>query len=100
MRHHKQMGCGTAPQTIVCPTKCNEVHTNSMNVTNYIHPSHTTYVNHHLQKNKHYYPHTTSYQNTFDQVNVYGGPRPPGPFSGSQGPGGQNPFFPPNGFRR
>lgn len=73
MRHHNQMGCGRPPKTIVHPTKCNVVHSCTVNETEHIHPSHTTFVNHHLQKNNHVYPHTTSYQNTFNQENVYGG---------------------------
>ncbi|CQR46655.1 Inner spore coat protein D [Paraliobacillus sp. PM-2] len=60
-------------KTVVCPTKYNQMHTCSQSNVNYIHPSHTNVVNHHLVKNTHFYPHTTSYQNTVDMVNVYGG---------------------------
>ncbi|WP_018933749.1 CotD family spore coat protein [Gracilibacillus lacisalsi] len=95
MRHRRPFGCGMPPApTVVYPTKTNEVHTCSESEVKHIHPSHTTCVNHHLVKNTHYYPHTTSYQNTVDQVNVYGGPGPmQGPWNtpGNQlGPGQGN----------
>ncbi|GAA5415334.1 hypothetical protein Pryu01_00358 [Paraliobacillus ryukyuensis] len=67
-------GCMTGPaKTVVCPTNCNEVHTFSQSDVNYIHPSHTNVVNHHTIKNTHFYPHSTSYQNTVNSTNVYGG---------------------------
>ncbi|MGN8647036.1 CotD family spore coat protein [Gracilibacillus sp. HCP3S3_G5_1] len=74
MRHRRPFGCGMPTKKIVYPTKYNEVHTCSESEVQHIHPSHTTCVNHHLVKNTHFFPHTTSYQNTVDQVNVYGGP--------------------------
>lgn len=86
MRHHTpfygNQACGPT-QTIVCPTKCNEVNTASQSNVQYIHPSHTVVKNHHLVKNTHVYPHSTSWQNTVNSVNVYGGspqvPAPPVP---------------------
>ncbi|WP_163537621.1 CotD family spore coat protein [Gracilibacillus sp. YIM 98692] len=92
MRHRPPFGmpnpCGMPAKNIVYPTKCNEVHTCSESEVNHIHPSHTNVVNHHLVKNKHFYPHTTSYQNTVDEVNIYGGPGGPGGLGGPGGPGG------------
>ncbi|HLS59704.1 MAG TPA: CotD family spore coat protein, partial [Virgibacillus sp.] len=35
-------------------------------------PSHTTVVNHHLIKNKHVFPHTTSEKDTVESVDVAG----------------------------
>ncbi|SER12200.1 Inner spore coat protein D [Gracilibacillus ureilyticus] len=78
MRRRPCMPMNTMPaNTVVHPTKYNQVHTCSESVVNHIHPSHTNCVNHHLVKNVHYYPHTTSNQYTVDQINVNGGPVPP-----------------------
>lgn len=120
MRHHKPFGCHKPVQEVVYPTKYNEVHTCSESNVKHVHPSHTKVVNHHLQKNTHVYPHSTSYANDFDSVNVYGGsyevptpprptvPRPPfNPVAGAPVPPagpvpGVNPNFVPGrpGFRR
>ncbi|SHN19104.1 CotD family spore coat protein [Gracilibacillus kekensis] len=94
MRHRRPFGCGMPTQTVVHPTKYNQVNTCTESEVKHIHPSHTNCVNHHLVKNTHYFPHTTSYQNTVDQVNVYGGPmQGPGQFGGfsQPGPGQWNP---------
>ncbi|WP_277680328.1 spore coat protein [Gracilibacillus dipsosauri] len=69
--------CMMPTNTVVHPTKCNVVNTCSESVVNHIHPSHTTCMNHHLVKNVHYYPHTTSNQYSVDEVNLYGGSMPP-----------------------
>ncbi|WP_226034726.1 CotD family spore coat protein [Aquibacillus saliphilus] len=81
MRHH--FGCPKPVNEVVYPTKYNVVNNCFENEVKHVHPSHTTVVNHHLQKNKHVYPHSTSVENTFNSVDVYGGaynvPRPPAP---------------------
>ncbi|MGP4066080.1 CotD family spore coat protein [Oceanobacillus sp. M65] len=75
MRHHgHQCGCGCQrPKQVVHPTKYNCVNQYSESVVEHIHPSHTTVMNHHLVKNKHVFPHSTSVQNTSNSVNQYGG---------------------------
>ncbi|MBM7569868.1 CotD family spore coat protein [Aquibacillus albus] len=102
MRHHKPFGCPKPVDTVVYPTKYNEVHTCSESNVKHVHPAHTNVVNHHLVKNIHEYPHSTSYGNTVDSVNIYGGsyevpspprpnvqPTPPfGPGPGAGGPAG------------
>src|SRR5690625_1812643 len=90
MRHSmKPCGCprpNCGCKEIVYPVKQNVVHTCSEETVKHIHPSHTTVVNHHLVKNEHIYPHSTSFENTFNEVNVFGGaPQTMAPF----GPGGQ-----------
>ncbi|MDC3415336.1 CotD family spore coat protein [Aquibacillus salsiterrae] len=78
--HH---GCHHPVEEVVYPTKYNEVHTCSENTVEHVHPSHTTVVNHHLIKNAHVYPHSTSYANEVDSVDFYAGsyhvPTPPRP---------------------
>ncbi|MDL4840844.1 CotD family spore coat protein [Aquibacillus rhizosphaerae] len=94
MSHHKPFGmnCGCPPETLVYPTKYNQVDTCSENTVNHVHPSHTTVVNHHLTKNKHVYPHSTSYATDVNSVDVYGGsyqvPAPPRPNVPAQAPYG------------
>ncbi|WP_373895405.1 CotD family spore coat protein [Virgibacillus sp. CBA3643] len=74
MRHHHGPNCGCGcPQKIVHPTKHNCVNQFSESVVEHVHPSHTTVMNHHTVKNKHVYPHSTSMQNTFNNVDQYGG---------------------------
>lgn len=72
MRRHHGGHCG-CDKTVVHPTKHNCVNTCSESVVNHIHPSHTTVMNHHTVKNKHFYPHSTSFQNQTNNVNEYGG---------------------------
>lgn len=67
--------CGV--KTVVCPTRYNQVNTCSQSQVNYVHPTHTAVMNHHLVKNVHYYPHTTSYHNRVSHVNLQGGAYPP-----------------------
>lgn len=81
-RHRKHCNC---QKQIVYPVKENVVHCCTEETVKHVHPSHTTVMNHHLVKNEHVYPHSTSVQNTFNQVDVNGGGRPP--FGG--GPGNQ-----------
>ncbi|WP_067836426.1 CotD family spore coat protein [Amphibacillus sediminis] len=74
--------CQTGPvQTIVCPTKHQHVNTCSQSHVNYVHPTHTTVTDHHTIHNTHYYPQTTSYGQTVNQTNVYGGPTWPQGFN-------------------
>ncbi|SDJ68115.1 CotD family spore coat protein [Sediminibacillus albus] len=101
MRHHHGPHCG-CPNPVVYPTKENVIHNCSEQTIDHIHPSHTTIMNHHLVKNNHVYPHSTSVANTVDSVDVYGGSfnvpgnqvagaaTPPGGpgYPGGMGPGG------------
>ncbi|MGM8214616.1 CotD family spore coat protein [Bacillaceae bacterium W0354] len=90
--HHHGPHCG-CPEQIVYPVNENVVHTCSESMVEHVHPSHTTHVNHHLNKNMHLYPHSDSFVNTFESVDLYGGsfevPRPPRPTVGF-GPMGPN----------
>lgn len=97
MWHHHGQHCGChACKTIVYPTKHNCVNKFSESTVNHVHPSHTTVMKHHLVKNKHFYPHSTSVQNTCNSVDQFGGafetpPRPnqvAGAYSPPGGPGG------------
>lgn len=95
MRHRRQRNCGCGkPKTIVHPTQQNVVHCCSEETVMQIHPSHTTVMNHHLVKNVHEFPHSTSTQNTFNEVDVYGGsfnvPNQPPGVMGSMSPGPGN----------
>lgn len=87
----KPCSCQQPVKEIVHPTKENVVHKCTEETVKHIHPSHTTIVNHHLVKNEHLFPHTTSVVNTFDEVNVMGastGPAGMGPGMGmGMGPG-------------
>lgn len=89
-RNRKNCGCGRS-KTIVHPTQQNVVHCCSEETIKQIHPSHTTVMNHHLVKNVHEFPHSTSTQNTFSEENVYGGsfnvPNQPSGVMGSMSPG-------------
>lgn len=55
---------------IVYPTKEEVVKTYSEETVKHIHPIHTTVVNCHTIKNEHLYPHTTSYENVVNEVDV------------------------------
>ena len=91
MRNRRRSHCGCprpncgCPKTIVSPVQENVVHCCTEETVQHVHPSHTTVMNHHLVKNEHFYPHTTSTENTFQSIDVNGGPRPPF----GAGPGGQ-----------
>lgn len=88
-RHGRHCGCPKC-NTIVYPTKQNCVNQFSESTVNHVHPSHTTIMNHHLVKNKHFYPHSTSVQNTVNSVNEFGGafqvPAGPGQVAGAFSP--------------
>ncbi|MDY0407593.1 CotD family spore coat protein [Virgibacillus soli] len=79
-RRHPQCGCR---KRIVYPTKFNCVDVCTESEVEHVHPSHTTVMKHHLVKNTHVFPHSTSVVNTTNSVNLYGGspqvPRPPRP---------------------
>ncbi|UFU01266.1 spore coat protein [Radiobacillus kanasensis] len=102
MRHHKPYGAGCGfPRPIdkvVYPTKHNMIDHCFENTVEHIHPSHTTIVNHHLQKNAHVYPHSTSVDNTFDSVDYFAGayqvPSPMAPVPPVAGPGAVPPVNP------
>ncbi|GGE56671.1 CotD family spore coat protein [Priestia taiwanensis] len=70
---------------IVHPTKCCEEHTFSKTVVPHVHPSHTTFVNHHVFEHKHYFPHSTSCANTVKNVDAGPGCGMPGGFGGAPG---------------
>ncbi|MBP1970552.1 hypothetical protein J2Z83_002673 [Virgibacillus natechei] len=75
MRHRHGPHCG-CPQTVVHPTKHNCVNKYSESVVKHVHPSHTTVMNHHLVKNQHVFPHSTSVQNTTNCVDEFPQGRP------------------------
>ncbi|SEN44386.1 spore coat protein D [Amphibacillus marinus] len=72
-------------KTIVCPTKHQQVNTCSQSQVNYVHPTHTTVTDHHTVQNTHWYPQSTSWGQTVNQTNVYGGQTWPGGYNGVQG---------------
>jgi len=72
MRHHHGPNC-RCPKCIVYPVKENVVHKCTEETVEHIHPSHTTVMNHHLVKNKHFFPHSTSVENTYNSVDEFGG---------------------------
>ncbi|GGB47293.1 spore coat protein [Virgibacillus dakarensis] len=89
MRHHHGPDCG-CPKRIVHPTKHNCVENCTESVVEHIHPSHTTVMNHHLVRNRHVYPHSTSVQNTCNSVDEFGGAfNTPPQVSPAYGPGSQ-----------
>lgn len=97
MRRRHGRHCGCHECTIVHPTKHNCVNQFSESTVNHVHPSHTTVMNHHLQKNKHFFPHSTSVQNTFNSVDQYGGsfeaPSTPNQVAGAFSPGCMGPGY-------
>src|SRR5690625_1499637 len=80
--------CGSPVKEICHPVNQNVFHCNSEETIKHVHPSHTTVVNHHLINNEHVYPHSTSVDNTFSEVDVYGGSFNTPPV-GPGGPGSQ-----------
>lgn len=71
-RHgHQPCHCQKPVKEIMYPVKENIVHHCTKEVVKHIHPSHTTVVNHHITKNKHLFPHSTSVKNTFDEMDFY-----------------------------
>lgn|SRR5690625_3638554 len=81
--------CQQPVKEIVYPVQNNVVHKCTEEVVKHIHPMHTTVVNHHLIKNEHLYPHTTSVENTFDEVDMFGNGMP----GGGQVAGAMTPGF-------
>lgn len=101
MRNNRRPRCGCprpncgCQSPIIHPVKENVVHCCTEETVKHIHPSHTTVMNHHLVKNEHVFPHSTSVQNTFSEVNVNAGGRPPfGGGPGNQVGGAMNPGGP------
>lgn len=82
----KPCHCQKPAKEIVYPVKENVIHKCTEETVKHIHPSHTTVVNHHLVKNEHLFPHTTSVENTYDEVDVMGAQTGPGMGPGA-GPG-------------
>src|SRR5690625_4867126 len=82
----KPCHCQKPAKEIVYPVKENVIHKCTEETVKHIHPSHTTIVNQHLVKNEHLFPHTTSVENTYDEVDVMGAQTGPG-----MGPGGPGP---------
>ncbi|AXI08548.1 spore coat protein [Oceanobacillus sp. 143] len=98
-RHGRHCRCHTCRKTIVHPTKFNCVNQFSESEVDHVHPSHTTIMNHHLVKNNHVFPHSTSVQNTVNSVDQYGGSfevPSPGQVAGAMAPG-FGPGFGPGG---
>lgn len=94
-RHHCMPNHVMPANQVVYPTKCCEKHNHILNEVDHIHPSHTTIMNHHHVKNKHFFPHSESVVNTVDYENVNMGPGLPNQVSpmangpvGPMGPGG------------
>lgn len=87
-------GCQRPIREIVHPVKENVVHCCTEETVRHVHPSHTTVINHHLIRNKHIYPHTTSHRNTVNEVDVQGTSTGPGsgPFGSSNVGSAQNGF--------
>lgn len=77
MRHrhcHPHCGCGRPKNPIVHPVKENVVHHCTEETVQHVHPSHTTVKNHHIIKNEHVYPHSTSTENSCEYVDINNGP--------------------------
>ncbi|WP_080873977.1 CotD family spore coat protein [Oceanobacillus timonensis] len=70
-------------KTIVHPTKHQYVHTSSESVVHHIHPIHTTYVNHPVQRHPHHQP----YGGRGFIGRPQAGPRPPFPPGPNNMPG-------------
>lgn len=56
-----------------------------------MHPTHTTIMDQHTVQNTHYYPQTTSWGQTVNQTNVYGGQTWPQGFQANQMTQGNRP---------
>lgn len=89
-RRNRWMGAGGCcpPKRIVYPTKCDVVHCCTEETIEHVHPSHTTVCNHHLIKNRHVFPHTTSQEFSTEEVNMIDpgcGPMPLPPHGGCHG---------------
>lgn len=60
------------PKEIVYPTRENVKKTYSDETVRHIHPSHTRVINNHTVRNEHLYPHSTSYEERVNEVDVRG----------------------------
>ncbi|MBU5594204.1 spore coat protein [Amphibacillus sp. MSJ-3] len=69
----RRPNCQQPVKTIVCPTQQKCVNTCSYSQVNYVHPTHTTVTDHHTVQNTHFYPQSTSWGQTVNQTNVFGG---------------------------
>lgn len=87
-RCRPRCGCQRPVREIVHPVKENVVHCCTEETVCHVHPSHTTVVNHHLIRNEHVYPHTTSHRNTVNEVDVQGTSTGPGSGQGGFQQGG------------
>ncbi|HLS20670.1 MAG TPA: CotD family spore coat protein [Bacillota bacterium] len=87
-QHMQPYQCQQPVKEIVYPVQNNVVHKCSEEVVKHIHPMHTTVVNHHLIKNEHLYPHTTSVENTYEEIEMYNNGAPGGnQVAGATAPG-------------
>lgn len=68
-RHCCNPNCG-CKKTIVHPVKEDVVNCCTEETVQHVHPVHTTLKNHHLVKNEHVYPHSTSVENYCDCVDI------------------------------
>lgn len=78
-RHCGCKGKCRCDRKVVYPTREDVKHTRSEETVCHVHPSHTRVINNHTVRNVHYYPHSTSYENRVNEVDVMGA---------SEGPGG------------
>jgi len=78
------------PKEIVYPTREDVKKTYSDETVRHIHPSHTRVINQHTIRNEHLYPHSTSYEERVNEVDVRGA-RDDGRGSG-RGPGARSPY--------
>lgn len=92
-RCRPNFGCQQPANEIVYPVKENVVNCCTEETVKHIHPSHTTIRNHHLIRNEHFFPHTTSTENFVNEVDVQGTSTGPGMGGGpgmGMGPGSGN----------
>lgn len=86
-RRKKPCHCTQPVKEVVYPVQNNVVHKCSEETVQHIHPIHTTVMNHHLIKNEHLYPQTTSVENIYEEVDVSGSGPGAGMGPGIGGPG-------------
>jgi len=72
MRRHRHpwCRCHRPKSPIVYPVKENVVLHCTEETVQHVHPSHTTIKHHHVVKNEHVYPHTTSVENSTESVDI------------------------------
>lgn len=97
MGHHRRRcrprcrpncGCQGSVNKIVHPVRENVVNCCTEETVQHIHPSHTTIRNHHLIRNEHFHPHTTSTENFVNEIDVQGDAG--NQVGGAMNPGGGN----------